>query len=137
MRISDWSSDVCSSDLKFVNDLTGGRGSASISFSDLNEDLWSGGADLSYELAPRITATVGYAYSDTHRTSVRRDFLFRAQNLPIAVQQLRPDSLLSDAAIQLFHLRLLQTSAPAHRTSVGSGKSVAGRVDLGGGRLIK
>src|SRR3546814_10945228 len=28
---------------KFVNDLTGGRGSASISFSDLNEDLWSGG----------------------------------------------------------------------------------------------
>src|SRR3546814_14334028 len=43
---------------KFVNDLTGGRGSASISFSDLNEDLWSGGADLSYELAPRITATV-------------------------------------------------------------------------------
>src|SRR3546814_12108807 len=62
---------------KFVNDLTGGRGSASISFSDLNEDLWSGGADLSYEIAPRITAPVCYTYSDTHRTSVRRDFLFR------------------------------------------------------------
>ena len=96
---------------KFVNDLTGGRGSASISFSDLNEDLWSGGVDLSYELAPRITATVGYAYSDTHRTSVRRDFLFRAQNLPIEVQQLRPDYLLSDASIQLYDIRLLETSA--------------------------
>src|SRR3546814_17073629 len=73
--------------------------------------LWSGGADLSYELAPRITATVGYAYSDTHRTSVRRDFLFRAQNLPIEVQQLRPDYLLSDASIQLYDIRLLETSA--------------------------
>jgi len=96
---------------KFVNDLTGGRGSASIAFSDLNEDLWSGGVDLSYELAPRITATVGYAYSDTHRVSERRSFLFRGQGLPIAVQQLRPDYLLSDATIQLYDISLIETSA--------------------------
>jgi outer membrane receptor protein involved in Fe transport len=96
---------------KFVNDLGGSRGDASIAFSDLNEDLWSGGVDLSYELAPRITATVGYAYSDTHRVSVRRSFQYRAANLPLAVQQLRPDYLLSDATIQLFDITLLETSA--------------------------
>lgn len=96
---------------KFVNDLGGNRGDATIAFSDLNEDLWSGGVDLSYELAPRITATVGYAYSDTHRVSERRTFQFRASNLPLAVQQLRPDYLLSDATIQLYDITLLETSA--------------------------
>lgn len=96
---------------KFVNDLGGNRGGATIAFSDLNEDLWSGGVDLSYELASRVTASVGYAYSDTSRTSVRRSFQFRAANLPLAVQQLRPDYLLSDATIQLFDVALLETSA--------------------------
>src|SRR3546814_15408772 len=43
---------------KFVNDLGGNRGDATIAFSDLNEDLWPGGADLSYELASRVTAPV-------------------------------------------------------------------------------
>ncbi len=96
---------------KFVNDLGGNRGSATVAFSDLNEDLWSGGVDVSYELAPRITATVGYAYSDTHRTAVRRAFQIRGSNLPIAVQQLRPDYLLSDATIQLYDITLVEASA--------------------------
>ncbi len=96
---------------KFVNDLGGNRGDATIAFSDLNEDLWSGGVDLSYELAPRISATIGYAYTDTHRISERRTFQFRASNLPIEVQQLRPDYLLSDATIQLYDISLLETSA--------------------------
>jgi len=96
---------------KFVNDLGGNRGDATIAFSDLNEDLWSGGVDLSYEIAPQISATVGYAYSDTHRVSERRAFQFRASNLPVAVQQLRPDYLLSDATIQLYDITLLETSA--------------------------
>ena len=96
---------------KFVNDLGGNRGDATIAFSDLNEELWSGGVDLSYELAPQITATVGYAYTDTSRIAVRRAFQFRAQNLPIAVQQLRPDYLLSDASIQLYDIALVETSA--------------------------
>lgn len=96
---------------KYVNDLTGSRGDASIAFSDLNEDLWSGGIDLSYEVAPRISATVGYAYTDTHRVSERRSFLFRASGLPLAVQQLRPDYLLSDATIQLYGVTMIETSA--------------------------
>jgi len=97
---------------KFVNDLGGSKqGVASINFSDLNEDLWAGGADVSYEFSPDLTATVGYAYTDTQRNSERRALIYRASNLPIAVQQLRPDFLVSDATIQLFDVTLLETSA--------------------------
>jgi TonB-dependent receptor len=105
---------------KFVNDLGGNRGSASIAFSDLNEDLISTGADVSYELAPRVTATVGYAFSDTERTSVRRAFVFRSANLPIAVQQQRPDFLLSDVTIQAFDIALLETSAQDGTAAFGA-----------------
>jgi len=96
---------------KFVNDLGGNKGDATIAFSDLDENLWSGGVDLSYRLAPGFTVTTGYAYSDTHRVSSRRAFQYRASNLPVAVQQLRPDYLLSDATIQLYDITLLETSA--------------------------
>ncbi|MBA4747649.1 MAG: TonB-dependent receptor [Sphingopyxis sp.] len=96
---------------RFVNDLGGNLGDATIAFSDLNEDLVSAGGDFSYEIAPAITATVGYAFSDTERTAVRRAFAFRAQNLPIAVIQQRPDFLLSDTTVQLFDVSLLETSA--------------------------
>ena len=96
---------------KFVNDLGGNRGEASIAFSDLNESLWSGGIDASYEVTPDIDLTIGYAYSDTDRTSVRRSFFYRGRNLPLPVIQLRPDFLLSDTTIQAFDIVLLETSA--------------------------
>ena len=95
---------------RFVNALNRQRGDASITFSDLNEDLWSAGWDLSYKFSPDLTATVGYAFSDTKRTSSRYELHFDATNLPIAVQQLRPDYLLSDASIQLFDMPLLDFS---------------------------
>ena len=95
---------------RFVNALNRQRGDASITFSDLNEDLWSAGWDLSYKFSPDLTATVGYAFSDTKRTSSRYELHFDATNLPIAVQQLRPDYLLSDASIQLFDMSLLDFS---------------------------
>src|SRR3546814_7629414 len=95
---------------RFVNALNRQRGDASITFSDLNEDLWSAGADLSYQLLPALTATVGYAFSDTKRTSSRYELHFDATNLPIGVQQLRPDYLLSDATIQLYDLTMLDFS---------------------------
>lgn len=100
---------------KYVNDLGGNNqeGTATVSFSDLNENLYSGGADLSYKFTPEITATVGYAYSDTDRTSTRRDFTYRGSNLPISVRQLRPDYLLSDYTIQSFDIVLLETSGSA------------------------
>src|SRR3546814_4308549 len=54
---------------RFVNALNRQRGDASITFSDLNEDLWSAGADLSYQLLPALTATVGR--SEEHKSELQ------------------------------------------------------------------
>lgn len=51
---------------------------ASVSFSDLYEELWFGGADLSYEVTPAFNVTAGYAYTDTDRYSERRGLELRA-----------------------------------------------------------
>jgi TonB-dependent receptor len=84
----------------FVNNLNGNSGEAQVTFSDLNEDLWSGGIDVSYRATPDITLTVGGVYSDTSRTSSRRQFTFRASsNFPAAAAVLRPDLLLSPGLI--------------------------------------
>ncbi|MCI4589536.1 TonB-dependent receptor [Sphingobium sp. BYY-5] len=95
---------------RFINALNRQRGDASITFSDLNEDLWSAGADLSYKFSPNVSLTAGYAFTDTKRTSSRYELHFDATNLPIPVQQLRPDYLLSDASIQLYDISLLEFS---------------------------
>ncbi len=65
----------------FINVLDVNRGFASVAFSDLNEELWYGGADMSYELTPELIATVGYAYTDTDRYSERREFQFFSSGL--------------------------------------------------------
>ncbi|WP_188064258.1 TonB-dependent receptor domain-containing protein [Sphingobium sp. KCTC 72723] len=95
---------------RFINALNRQRGDASVTFSDLNEDLWSSGIDLSYKIAPAFTVTAGYAFTDTKRTSSRYELHFDATNLPIPVQQLRPDYLLSDASVQLYDISLLEFS---------------------------
>lgn len=97
----------------FVNRLNNGQqGSASIAFSDLNEDLWSGGVDVAYELVPDVTVTAGYAFSDTNRTSSRREFQFVApnngQDFPAAV--FRPDYLLGAAVIDYYNIGLIETT---------------------------
>jgi outer membrane receptor protein involved in Fe transport len=84
----------------FVNNLNGNSGSANVTFSDLQEELWSGGIDISYQATPDITATVGGAYSDTDRVSSRRAFTFRSSgNFPAGAAVLRPDLLLSPGLI--------------------------------------
>jgi outer membrane receptor protein involved in Fe transport len=89
----------------------GNDGDATISNSDLNEDLWSGGADVTYEFTPDISATVGYAYTDTERTSSRRDFQFQAPNtFPAGVDMFRPDLLLEPAVIKNFGVTLVETN---------------------------
>lgn len=95
---------------RFINALNRQRGDASITFSDLNEDLWSAGADLSYKFSPAFTVTAGYAYTDTKRRSSRYELHYDATNLPIPVQQLRPDYLISDSSIQYFDISLLEFS---------------------------
>lgn len=91
----------------------GNGGDGSVTFSDLDEDLWSAGADISYELTPSIMVTVGGAWSDTHRTSSRRDFLFLAPNqfqgspeVISGIGMLRPDLLVN----ALTHPNFLQYS---------------------------
>ncbi len=96
----------------FVNRLNNGQnGSASVAFSDLNEDLWSGGADLSYRLVPAVTLSAGYAYSDTSRTSSRREFQFIApSDFPVAVGLFRPDYLLQPSVIKAFKISMVETT---------------------------
>jgi outer membrane receptor protein involved in Fe transport len=73
---------------------------ASIIFSDLNEDLWTGQADLAYEVQDLATISAGYYYSDTQRFSRRLQFNYQtsagggtAPGYPYNL--LRPDYLLS------------------------------------------
>ncbi|QWC57295.1 TonB-dependent receptor plug domain-containing protein [Erythrobacter sp. 3-20A1M] len=87
----------------FVNRLNNGNGGdGEIAFSDLNEDLYSGGLDLTYNLAPSVTITAGGAYSDTKRRSSRRNFLLLAPNTFLGdanvisgIGLLRPDLLVA------------------------------------------
>ncbi|MBB4857555.1 outer membrane receptor protein involved in Fe transport [Novosphingobium chloroacetimidivorans] len=79
----------------FINNLNGNSGTANVAFSDLNEDLWSGGIDVSYKVTPDLSLTVGGVYSDTKRVSSRRAFTFRASSsFPAGAAVLRPDLLL-------------------------------------------
>lgn len=86
----------------YTNTLNTGQrpGSATIAFSELNENLYSAGVDFTYELSPTVKAVYGYAYADTNRVTERRDFLFQGNNnIPLAISILRPDQLLSQAVI--------------------------------------
>jgi len=108
-------------DAYFVNRLNRNNGSADITFSDLNEDLWSAGIDLSYELRPWIVATVGGTWSDTTRVNSRRQFLFDAPpTMPTAVGLFRPDLLLQPSVIDYFGIGLVEAdeSTPAFRATL-------------------
>ena len=96
----------------FVNRLNNGQqGSASVSYSDLNENLWAGSADLIYKVTPDLTATIGYAYSDTRRRVERRDFLFVAPaDFPTGVGMLRPDRLLGAGIIDHYNIALIDAN---------------------------
>ncbi|SOB86941.1 Outer membrane receptor proteins, mostly Fe transport [Sphingomonas guangdongensis] len=99
----------------YVNNLAG-NSSASVAFSDLNEDLWSGQADLSYNLNldRPVTLSAGYYYQDTQRESSRYSFEYRLPGnsaLNVVAAQQRPDYLLSDSTIQRFGIGLVNTSA--------------------------
>lgn len=96
----------------FINRLNNGQqGSAEVSYSFLNEDLWAGGLDLSVKVTPDITATIGYAYSDTTRRTERRDFQFTApSDFPNAVALFRPDFLLQPDVIDFFNIALIDTN---------------------------
>lgn len=86
----------------FINRLDEQRGSASVAFSDLRENLYFGGIDLSYKAADWLSATVGYAYTDTRRDSKRRELSLRATSgFPAVFGAFRPDALFGDNLIDL------------------------------------
>ncbi|RIV85905.1 TonB-dependent receptor domain-containing protein [Aurantiacibacter zhengii] len=96
---------------QFINVLDRQTGDASVVFSDLQEELWAGGVDLSYPVFDSFALTVGYAYSDTERFSERREFLFNAPtSFPDGVGSLRPDLLLGDAIIDFFDIGLIEST---------------------------
>ncbi len=95
----------------FINVLDRQTGDASVVFSNLKEDLWFGGIDVSYPLADWLSATAGYSYTDTARYSERREFLFNADNsFPDAVGLFRPDLLLGDAVIDYYNIGLIEST---------------------------
>ncbi len=96
----------------FINRLNNGnRGDANVSYSALEEKLWSGGLDGTYKFTPSFSATIGYAYADTNRESSRRDFQFQAPNdLPGGVDMLRPDYLLSPSVIKKLGITMIETN---------------------------
>jgi len=100
----------------FVNDLRTNGQFARIAFSDLVDDVYSFGADVSYRLptAMDITVSAGYAYLDNDRRSTRRDFRYTPLDvLPIEVAQQRPDFLLSDFNVFNWDIVLTDISGTA------------------------
>ena len=106
----------------FVNRLTGNSGSASTTYSGLDENLWAGGADLTYRVSPSLAFTAGGAYSDTQRYNSRRDFLFRSNGSTVCdgttcvsdpvylsgIGTLRPDALLSPGVVNALGIQLVE-----------------------------
>jgi outer membrane receptor protein involved in Fe transport len=102
----------------YVNTLNRARGRADVIFSDLNEDLWAAGIDLSYRVTPSITATVGGAFADTNRTSSRRQFIYEpGGNFDPAIGVLRPDLLLAPGIVEFYNITVFEgdEEAPAVR----------------------
>jgi TonB-dependent receptor len=98
----------------YVNNLASGGQFATIAFSSLNEDVYSGALDLAYrfEGSMPITASAGYNYTRTERTSSRYQFQYFSPDgaLPLGVAQERPDYLLSDINVNLYNIQLRDIS---------------------------
>jgi TonB dependent receptor/TonB-dependent Receptor Plug Domain len=88
-----------------VNGNTSGTDDIQVSFEDLTEQLIFGSADLSYELTDDLRVTVGYAYSDTERTSqsfIIRPLLGATAEFTTAVRALglrRPGDIFNGATL--------------------------------------
>jgi len=96
----------------FVNRLDNGQtGYAEIAFSDLQEDLLSGGVDVTAQVLPRLSLSAGLDVTDTQRDSTRRAFQIVApSSFPTAVGMFRPDYLLSAAVIDFYDIGMVETT---------------------------
>jgi TonB-dependent receptor len=110
----------------YINNLSSAGQSASVAFSDLEEDVYGGGIDLAYRIRSSVPVTIstGYNYSSNERVASRYQFqYFRPDGaLPLFAAQMRPDFLLSPAAIDIYNIQLRDVS--------GAEGSAAYRADL-------
>ncbi len=100
----------------FVNDLRANGQFARIAFSDLDDTVISGAADVSYRIPElrNLVVSAGYAYLDNTRNSTRRDFRYNPIGaLPFMVAQQRPDFLLSDFNVYTYGILLTDVSGSA------------------------
>lgn len=97
----------------FTNDLRSSGSGAFVSFSTLQDTIWSGAADVAYSLPldRPVTVSAGYAFTDNSRNATRREFrYFPEGQLPGGVDQQRPDFLLSEFNIRYYDILLRETS---------------------------
>jgi outer membrane receptor protein involved in Fe transport len=96
----------------YINRLSGqNRNYANIAFSDLAEDLWSGGAGVTWPVRDSFVVSAGYEYTYTQRDSARREFQIRApSDFPSAIGMLRPDNLLGPAVVDYYDIGLIETT---------------------------
>ena len=95
-----------------------------VEFDDLQEDQYFAGIDLSYELFDTLTATIGYAYSDTDRRSSSRgfvplvscgpicEFIPTEQQVPLieALGLRKPGDIINGATLAGFSVSLFERS---------------------------
>src|SRR3546814_14694430 len=111
MRISDWSSDVCSSDLAFRHD------NARLGIDQFRQRVK---IVLVIDEVVRAIERVLDGSNGVHAASARRA---------------RPSS--EATIVSTSRIRATRPSPNIDRKSVGEGKSVSVRVDIGGSRIIK
>src|SRR3546814_11964455 len=127
MRISDWSSDVCSSDLRTVRATYWGMISeVDRQIGRLVERLKAAGAWDSTVIA--LTSDHGEMMGD-HWTLGKFGYFDQAYHVPLILRDPRHRAG--------FGGRVAAFTEAVDRKSVVWGKSVSVRVDLGGRRIIK
>jgi len=91
-------------------------GISTVAFDDLQEELWFGGIDLSYEVLDSLEVTVGYAYSDTTRRSSSREFRpfitgdVVDDSVVPALGLRRPGDIINGATLAGFNVTLTEAS---------------------------
>src|SRR3546814_19764477 len=113
MRISDWSSDVCS--------------------SDLFASLYSGRAPV--DAGAAATGAAGVATASVSSETAPNSLRNRITKQPLPFFAAASSFLL--AASQLIALTLLRQKRPVHRKRVCKGKSASVCVDIGGSQIFK
>src|SRR3546814_21167406 len=116
MRISDWSSDVCSSDLFQVSPSPGGGGQQTLTIRGVSSGQFA-------------NPTVGIMIDEVPFGAVTYDF-----SPEVDPSDLQRIEILRGPQGTLYGANSMGS---LDRKSVVSGKSVSVRVDLGGRRIIK